>query len=39
MSRPQKALGNKSAFEIMETAKGCKLVQELLGQIDHGFYS
>ena len=39
MSRPHKALGDRSALEVMETAEGCKLVQELLGQIDHGFYS
>ena len=39
MSRPQKVSGDKSALEVMETAEGCKLVQELLGQIDHGFYA
>jgi putative toxin-antitoxin system antitoxin component (TIGR02293 family) len=39
MSRPHKALGDRSALEVMETAEGCKLVQELLGQIDHGFYA
>lgn len=39
ISRPQKALGNKSAFEVMETAEGCELIQELLAQIDHGYSS
>lgn len=39
MSRPQKALGDKSAFEVMETVEECERVQELLGQIDHGLYS
>ncbi len=37
MSRPQKSLGDKSAFEVMETAEGCELIQELLAQIDSGF--
>lgn len=37
MSRPLKALGDKSAFEVMETVEGCERVQELLVQIDHGF--
>ncbi len=39
MSRPQKSLGDKSAFEVMETAEGCELIQELLAQIDHGYSS
>ncbi|WP_366453463.1 MbcA/ParS/Xre antitoxin family protein [Limnobacter sp.] len=39
MSRPQKMLGEKSACEIMQTAAGCELIQELLAQIDHGFSS
>lgn len=39
MSRPQKALGEKSAFEVMETVEECERVQELLVQIDHGFSS
>lgn len=37
MSRPQKALGNKSAFDVMETAEGCERIKELLNRIDHGF--
>lgn len=37
MSRPQKALGDKSAFAVIQTAEGCELVQTLLNQIDHGF--
>ncbi|PZO11387.1 MAG: DUF2384 domain-containing protein [Betaproteobacteria bacterium] len=39
MSRPQKALGDRSALEVIETAEGCELIQELLAQIDHGFSS
>ena len=39
MSRPQTVLGDKSAFEVMETAEGCERVKELLNQIDHGFSS
>lgn len=39
MSRPQRALGDKSAFAVIETAEGCELIQELLAQIDHGFSS
>lgn len=39
MSRPQKALGDKSAFEVIETAEGCEQVKVLLGQVDHGFWS
>lgn len=39
LSRSQKVLGDKSAFEVMETADGCELIQELLAQIDHGYSS
>jgi uncharacterized protein (DUF2384 family) len=39
MSKSQKSLGDKSAFAVIETAEGCELVQELLSQIDHGFWS
>lgn len=39
MSRPQKALADKSAFEAMKTVEGWEQVQELLDQIDHGFCS
>lgn len=39
MSRPQIVLGDRSAFEVMETAEGCELIQELLAQIDHGYSS
>ncbi|MEW6204865.1 MAG: MbcA/ParS/Xre antitoxin family protein [Pseudomonadota bacterium] len=39
MSRPQKVLGDRSALEVIETAEGCELIQELLAQIDHGFSS
>lgn len=38
MSRPQKALGDKSTFEVMETAEGCERVKELFAQIDQGFW-
>ena len=37
LSMPQKALGNKSAFEVMETVEGCERVREFLNQIDHGY--
>jgi len=39
MSRPQKVFGDRTALEVIETVEGCELVQELLGQIDHGLYS
>jgi uncharacterized protein (DUF2384 family) len=39
MHKPKKAFGDKSAFEVMETAEGCELVKELLNQIDHGLCS
>lgn len=37
MSRPQKKMGNKSVFEALKTAEGCKKVQARLIQIAHGF--
>lgn len=39
MSRPLKTLGDRSVFEVMETREGCEQVQELLGKLDHGFFS
>lgn len=36
MSRPQSFLDYRSAFDVMKTAEGCELVQELLSKIDHG---
>lgn len=39
MSRPQKALADKSAFEAMKTVEGCERIKELLNQIDHGLIS
>lgn len=39
MSRPQWFLDDRSAFDVMKTAEGCELVQELLSKIDHGISS
>lgn len=38
MSKSQRSLGDKSTFEVMETAEGCERVKELLAQIDQGFW-
>lgn len=36
---PNKALGNKSPFSIMNTRLGTDMVLDILGRIEHGVYS
>ncbi len=39
LNRGQIALGNKSPLEILDTTEGMRLVDDLLSQIEYGFYS
>ena len=39
LNRSQTALGNKAPLEISDTSEGLRLVEDLLSQIEYGFYS
>jgi putative toxin-antitoxin system antitoxin component (TIGR02293 family) len=39
LNRGQVALGNKTPLEILDTTEGLRLVDDLLYQIEYGFYS
>jgi len=39
LNRGQIALGNKTPLEILDTTEGMRLVDDLLFQIEYGFYS
>jgi putative toxin-antitoxin system antitoxin component (TIGR02293 family) len=39
LSRNQLALGNKTPLDILDTTEGMRLVEDLLSQIEYGFYS
>lgn len=38
MQRPNKALGENSPLDLLDTRQGVELLQQLLGQIEHGVY-
>jgi len=39
LSRPNLALGEKSPLELLDTIEGFRLVDNVLAQIEYGFYS
>ena len=39
LERAQLALGNQSPLQLLDTAEGYRLVDDLLSQIEYGFYS
>lgn len=39
LEREQLALGNHSPLQTLDTTEGVRLVDDLLSQIEHGFYS
>jgi putative toxin-antitoxin system antitoxin component (TIGR02293 family) len=39
LNRKQIALGERSPLDILDTAEGVRLVDDLLAQIEYGFYS
>ncbi len=39
LSRPNLALGEKSPLELLDTIEGFRLVDDVLAQIEYGFYS
>lgn len=39
LGRQQLALGNHTPFDLLDTTEGVRLVDDLLSQIEYGFYS
>lgn len=39
LGRPQIALGDQSPLQLLDTTEGVRYVDDLLTQIEHGFYS
>ncbi|RYE14959.1 MAG: DUF2384 domain-containing protein [Rickettsiales bacterium] len=39
LSRPNLALGEKSPLELLDTIEGFRLVDDVLAQVEYGFYS
>ena len=39
LHRPNTALGGKNPIEILDTIEGFRMVEDLLSQIEYGFYS
>ena len=39
LMRPNMALGNKQPIELLDTGEGLRMVDDLLAQIEYGFYS
>lgn len=39
LEREQLALGNRSPLQLLDTAEGYRLVDDLLSQVEYGFYS
>gem|GEM_PF-4211507 len=39
IQRPQMALGMQTPVSLLDTAEGFRMVNDLLSQIEHGFYS
>ena len=39
LQRPQMALGEQIPVDLLDTAEGFRMVNDLLSQIEYGFYS
>lgn len=39
LMRPNLAVGDKTPLELLDTSEGTRLVDDVLSQIEHGFYS